>query len=158
MAFFSKYKLLLLSIALIVIIFVAYALLKPSKPSNNAQNLQPITVEQVNSSATDPNDPGADFVLQLLAIQNINFNTEFFRDPVYRELKDQYRPIEPRPIGRPNPFAEIGNDDPLQPVGPTSGFTLTSTSTGPGPATTTPRTGGTNTNSNTRASSTVPRR
>lgn len=86
---------------------------------------------------------------QLLAIQNIKFDTAFFNDPVYKELVDQSRPLGVREVGRPNPFLDIGVDAVVNAENQSGrGFIQTSTSTPgapvPNPATTTrPSTGGT---------------
>jgi hypothetical protein len=54
--------------------------------------------------------PGKEFVTQLLAIQNIKFNLQFFNDPVFRGLQDWSREILPQESGRPNPFAPLEGD------------------------------------------------
>ncbi len=112
--FFSKYKFLIIGTVAIIAIFIAYAILKPAPEGDGT--IEKITVDGASRSSGTGN-PGADeglgdeFVVQLLAIQNIDFNTEFFNDPVYRGLIDQYRPLGDRPVGRPNPFYPIGQDN-----------------------------------------------
>ncbi len=112
--FFSKYKFLIIGVVVIVAIFITYAILKPAPQADGT--IEKTTVSGASRSSGTGNPGAADnlsdeFVVQLLAIQNINFNTDFFNDPVYRNLIDQYRPLGDRPVGRPNPFYPIGQDN-----------------------------------------------
>ncbi len=113
--FISKYKFIIIGIVAIFAIFIGYGIFK-SDPKEEG-SVQRITVG-INSSGvvgasslSGDDSLGDEFVIQLLAIQNINFNTEFFNDPVYRNLVDQFRPLGDRPVGRPNPFYPIGQDN-----------------------------------------------
>lgn len=112
-AFFSKYKFILIAIAVIFLIFIVYGFVKPAPSGSDGIS----TTVVANDSGELSNNNGLagelsdSFVVQLLAIQNINFNTEFFNDPVYRGLIDQYRSPGVRPVGRPNPFFPIGQDN-----------------------------------------------
>ena len=147
--FFSKYKYIIIAILVIFAIFVGYGFMKPA--SEGDSGLSKTVVANDMGGFSDANGLAGElsdsFVIQLLAIQNINFNTEFFNDPVYRGLIDQSRDLGTRPVGRPNPFYPIGQDNGFV-GGTTSGltgsgtFTITSTSsaTSSAPrATTTPR-------------------
>lgn len=159
--FFSKYKYIIIAILVIFAIFIGYGFMKPASEGDSGLSKTVVANDaggfsNANGLAGELSDS---FVIQLLAIQNINFNTEFFNDPVYRGLIDQSRDLGTRPVGRPNPFYPIGQDNGFV-GGTTSGltgasgngtgsssgtFTITSTSsaTSSAPrATTTPRTGG----------------
>lgn len=151
--FLSKYKFLIIGVIAIFAIFIAYGMLK-SPPEGEGSVTKTVVatdaggVAGAGSLAGSGNDIGDEFVLQLLAIQSINFNTEFFADPVYKGLIDQSRPLGDRPVGRPNPFYPIGQDNGF--IGGTTaglsgitdggtGFTITSTSSAAASATTTRR-------------------
>ncbi len=113
--FFSKYKFIIIGAAAIIAVFVVYGIMKPAPEGDGT--IETTVVGSDSGREVGANglggsgDIGEEFVLQLLAIQNIHFDTDFFKDPVYRALIDQFRPIESRPVGRPNPFYPIGQDD-----------------------------------------------
>jgi hypothetical protein len=154
--FFSKYKYIIIAILAIFAVFIIFGMLKKPKESDSGLEKTVVATDLGAPGANGlggGNDLGDEFVVQLLAIQNINFNTAFFSDPVYKGLKDQSRPLGDRPVGRPNPFSPIGNDDgfvgtstagltgtPAAPAGANAtngtganggGFVLTSTSSAP---------------------------
>lgn len=114
--FFSQHKGIIIGVFLTVLIFIGYAIIRP-KVSSNSSGLQKTIVNNSISSTvtTSADDPGAGFVQQLLAIQNIKFDTAFFADPVYKDLVDQSRPLGNREVGRPNPFLDIGVDTIINP-------------------------------------------
>lgn len=146
--FFSQHKGVIIGVFLAVLVFIGYAMIR-QKPSTTEEGLQRTVVDGTTSTnAAAGDDPAAGFVQQLLAIQNIKFDTAFFNDPVYKELVDQSRPLGVREVGRPNPFLDIGVDAVVNAENQAGrGFVQTSTSTpetpAPNPATTTrPSTGG----------------
>jgi hypothetical protein len=123
-------------------------MIKPNTDTTS-DGLQRTVVDGITTAdAPAGDDPAAGFVQQLLAIQNIKFDTAFFSDPVYKELVDQSRPLGVREVGRPNPFLQIGTDTIVNAeTSAERGFVQTSTSTSveskPAPATTNrPSTGG----------------
>jgi hypothetical protein len=147
--FFSQHKGLIIGVFLAVLIFIGYAMIKPES-KDGSDGLEKTVIDGITpAGAVGGDDPAAAFVQQLLAIQNIKFDTAFFSDPVYKELVDQSRPLGVREVGRPNPFLDIGIDTVINAEVPAGrGFVQTSTSTAsstnPTPATTTrPSTGGT---------------
>ncbi|MFM2383598.1 MAG: hypothetical protein RIQ72_170 [Candidatus Parcubacteria bacterium] len=147
-SFFSQHKGVIIGVFLAVLVFIGYAMIKP-KTDTTSDGLQRTVVDGITTAnAPAGDDPAAGFVQQLLAIQNIKFDTAFFSDPVYKELVDQSRPLGVREVGRPNPFLEIGIDTIVNAeTSAGRGFVQTSTSTSavsaPAPATTTrPSTGG----------------
>ncbi len=89
--------------------FVAYSFYVSGKKDTTAT----VTKQSVTSSSAQSaiEGPGKEFVTQLLAIQNISFKLDFFKDPVYIGLQDFSREIQEQPVGRPNPFAPFGEDN-----------------------------------------------
>ncbi len=150
-SFFSHHKGLFIGAIVIILVFFGYGMVKKPSTPTSGSGLEKTIVDPA-SGGVAADDPGAAFVLQLLAIQNIKFDSGFFQDPIYRELVDQSRPLGERDVGRPNPFLDIGVDNILFPEDivlrgnptssrnfvPTSATTTSATST---PATTTPARG-----------------
>ncbi len=103
-----KYKTIIISILVIIVAFIAYSFyLSGKKDTTTTVTKQALTTSSVQSSM---DGPGKEFVTQLLAIQNIQFKLELFKDPVYIGLQDFSREIQPQAVGRPNPFAPLGSD------------------------------------------------
>lgn len=103
-----NHKKILVIIILIILVFVGYGFYVSNKKSSNANvSKQSVTASSVQASLEGP---GKEFVTQLLAIQNINFKLDLFKDPVYIGLQDFSREIIPQPIGRPNPFAPFDDE------------------------------------------------
>jgi hypothetical protein len=100
-------KNIIIVISIIVIAGIGYGIFVYSNktPSN-------VTARQVvgtsGTASVGNSAVGREFVSQLLAIQNIKFNFDIFKDPVFLGLSDFSKPIQDQPIGRPNPFAPIG--------------------------------------------------
>ncbi len=110
-----KNKTVLIVIILFIVAFVAYALMGGSKSSASGVKKQAVSTNAVNTaggSAAQPllDGPGKEFVAQLLAIQNINFGLDLFGDPVFQGLQDWSREIQQQEVGRPNPFAPLGDE------------------------------------------------
>ena len=104
----SKYKGWIIGIVVIVLLFLAYSQFIAKKSATSDSALVP--VQAATNGANQNGGAGREFVIQLLAIQSIHFNTELFGDPAYTYLHDFSRPIIDQPKGRPNPFAPIGDD------------------------------------------------
>ncbi len=103
-----KHKTIIISILAIIVAFIAYSFyLSGKKDTSTTVTKQALTTSSVQSSM---DGPGKEFVTQLLAIQNIQFKLELFKDPVYIGLQDFSREIQPQAVGRPNPFAPLGSD------------------------------------------------
>lgn len=49
---------------------------------------------------------------ELLQLRNIKLDSSLFTSPEYTSLQDFSRPIKAQPVGRPNPFAPINENDP----------------------------------------------
>jgi len=133
MNFFSQNKGIIISILVIVFVFIGYAIFKPA---SNEDDSTVVTREVVaNPALTDisrADDPAAVLVYQLLTIKSIEFNTDFFNDPVYQSLIDRSRPLGEREVGRPNPFWKIGEIGPdISEENTVNGSAQTSSSTTP---------------------------
>ena len=75
----------------------------------------------VTSSTTNTTMPSntsiisQNFVSVLLNIKNIKLDDAIFSDPAFNNLHDQNISLKPDGTeGRPNPFAQFGNDNPAQ--------------------------------------------
>ncbi len=104
-------KKIIIIIVVIVLAFIGYSYLISGKNSGSSSG---VTKQAVGTTSTSNNSnalgldgPGKEFVTQLLAIQNIRFNLNFFIDPVFQGLKDWSQEIAPQESGRPNPFAPV---------------------------------------------------
>ncbi len=144
-------KKIIIIVVIVILAFVGYAIMisgnkKESASGVTRQSVSTTPAGQTSSAAT-LDGPGKEFVTQLLAIQNIKFNLQFFNDPVFRGLQDWSREILPQESGRPNPFAPLESDAGISNL--TTGFSgdigsiepesQTVTETKPPARTTTPR-------------------
>jgi hypothetical protein len=160
-------KKLILIIGLVIIAGVGYGIFVSSRsaPEDTTSTRQVVGADGTSSTENTEDvtgEAGRLFVTQLLAIQSINFNLNFFNDAVFRNLQDFSQVIEKQPIGRPNPFAPIGDfGTPVSavngPVTSTNGSSIVSIGTGSATTTTQTTTGTSNTTSNTPARATAPR-
>lgn len=150
----SSHKKLIIGIIVVVLLFVGYGMFKGGDSSKPSTGDLTRTTTSRSASSADVSAPGKQFVSQLLAIQNIRFNTSLFQDPAFDYLQDFSRELIEQDVGRENPFAPIGIEgfsgfDPASNSEP-SGFINTS---GSGAPTLVPTVG-----TSTRATSTVPAR
>jgi hypothetical protein len=119
----KKFKYLIIVVVVLVAAFVGYTIFTADSPDMDSATLQRTTVDGAGNIVAVPssgsnipdNDLAKTFVDQLLVIRNIELKTKFFEDPVFLGLVDNHKGINPQLIGRPNPFAPIGQD-----VGPSS--------------------------------------
>lgn len=108
-----KNKKTLIVIILFIVAFVVYALTQNGSKSATGVKKQTVASGAVSTSGSvQPvlDGPGKEFVAQLLAIQNINFALDLFSDPVFQGLQDWSREIQQQEVGRPNPFAPLGDE------------------------------------------------
>lgn len=110
-----KNKTVIIVIVIVILASVAYAIFGTGNSSNTSGVSKQAVGNTANTNtATNPaaalDGPGKEFVAQLLAIQNINFNLDLFKDPVFQGMQDFSREIQPQEAGRPNPFAPLGDD------------------------------------------------
>lgn len=125
----SHHKKAIIGIVAVVLVFVGYAAIKGgSSTSNSSATLARTSANGTVAGVNDANSPGRLFVTQLLAIQNIHFNTTLFSDPAYQYLQDWSRDLTEQPVGRNNPFAPIGADEGGSTFseGSSAGFIMTS--------------------------------
>jgi hypothetical protein len=147
----SSHKKLIIGIIVVVLLFVGYGMFKGGDSSKPATGDLTRTTTSRSASSADVSAPGKQFVSQLLAIQNIRFNTSLFQDPAFDYLQDFSRELIEQDVGRENPFAPIGIEGFSGFSGSEpSGFINTS---GSGAPTLVPTAG-----TSTRATSTVPAR
>ena len=109
LATLSKFKGLIIGIVLVVLLILGYTQFIAKKSGTSDA---PLARVDSTSGSSNPiqGAAGREFVIQLLAIQSIHFNSQFFSDPAYLSLHDFSKPLVPQPVGRLNPFAPIGDD------------------------------------------------
>lgn len=110
-------KLLVILVVLALIGYVAYTTFVSEIPS-----------EELTSGLTEDvigERVGQDILILSDQLQAINIDSSVFSSPLFTSLVDISQPITPEPQGRPNPFAQIGNDSVQQASTPI-------TTTGPG--------------------------
>lgn len=107
-------KKIIIIVVIVILAFVGYAIMISGNKKESASGVTKQSVGTTaagqTSNTTALDGPGKEFVTQLLAIQNIKFNLQFFSDPVFRGLQDWSREILPQESGRPNPFAPLEGD------------------------------------------------
>lgn len=105
-------KKIIIVVIVVALAFGAYAYLFLGGASENTSGVtkQAVTTASGQSSTAGLDGPGKEFVVQLLAIQNIKFNLQLFADPVFIGLRDWSRELIPQEVGRPNPFAPLRGD------------------------------------------------
>jgi len=97
------------------------------KPSPDQASLVPsplgTSLPNVNDSGADTNIPSGNslvpknFLTLLLNVKNIKLNDAILSDPVFNSLRDSSIVLTPDGTeGRPNPFAQFGNDSITVPV------------------------------------------
>jgi hypothetical protein len=101
-----KLKKIILIILIAIILFVVYAVFIKKDPTNTADgNL--ITRGGVLSE--DARALGNQISQALLRLEQIKLDRNIFTNNIYITLVDRSEPIIDEPIGRPNPFAPIGD-------------------------------------------------
>jgi hypothetical protein len=110
-----KNKTVIIVIVVFILAFILYALFgMGSKKEASGVSKQAVGTSANTNTTTNPaavlDGPGKEFVAQLLAIQNITFNLDLFKDPVFQGMQDFSREIQAQEAGRPNPFAPLGDD------------------------------------------------
>lgn len=53
---------------------------------------------------------GSDVLSLYSSLQSVTLEQSLFSSPLYRNLIDFSTPLQSQPVGRPNPFAVIGQD------------------------------------------------
>lgn len=73
---------------------------------------QLLTTETVGDGSPSENVADRDLVETLLTLRAISLSGNIFNDPAFKTLQDFGTNIIPEPVGRPNPFAPIGRNQP----------------------------------------------
>ena len=108
-------KKIIIIVVVIALAFGVYAYFFVGDTAGNSSGVTKQAVTTSSQSATAGLDgPGKEFVVQLLAIQNIKFNLQLFSDSVFIGLQDWSRELVPQEVGRPNPFAPLVGDSSSQ--------------------------------------------
>ena len=95
-----KYKKTIITIAIIIVAFIAY---------NNFLKPKNAGVDQfiVSSVAGEQLADGREILLLLEDLQSIDLDSEFFASRAFISLQDFSIPLDPEPKGRLNPFSPI---------------------------------------------------
>jgi len=104
MGMFKKYKNIILVLVLAVLVFVGYRMIFGS-PSTSSQTLQSQGAVSAEVAVAQQ-----ELLSTLLTLRDIKLQASIFEDPVFRSLEDFSQTLNPKPIGRRNPFAPIGTE------------------------------------------------
>ena len=100
MELINRYKNILLLIAAVVLLFIAYTILFRGDAPGELL------------STEEPQGPAAAAERELLGLlidlKEIELDNAIFSDPAFRSLRDFGQELTPLPIGRANPFAPFG--------------------------------------------------
>ncbi|MES2134893.1 MAG: hypothetical protein V4449_01465 [Patescibacteria group bacterium] len=98
MTILTRYKGVLIALAVIVVAFFAYSYFFPkdSAPALSAE----IAPENVSVDQ--------DLISLLLELKSIKLNDAIFADSAFKSLQDFSQELVPEPVGRNNPFAPLG--------------------------------------------------
>lgn len=103
-----KNKKIIFGIIIVILAFFAYGafFVVGDKEDTGGLSRQAVSTSvNVDGEITDLEDgPAKEFVMQLLAIQNISFKLSLFEDVVFRNMVPVDDTIQPQPQGRRNPF------------------------------------------------------
>ena len=116
-----KIRNIIIFVAIAVVFILLYVLF--IKPAPQQADLVSSTLPSVSSTSgtTATTNPGSgsslntqDFLTLLLNVNNIKLDDAIFSDPAFTSLHDSSIVLTPDGTqGRPNPFAQFGNDNPL---------------------------------------------
>ena len=96
--FILSHKVVVGIIALLVAVLVWIGLSSSSSSSSTLLDTQ-----------TEVDTPDQDLVATLIALRAVKLDGSLFSDPGFQSLRDFSTPIVPEPVGRPDPFAPLGN-------------------------------------------------
>jgi len=102
-----KLKKIIVGLIILVIVFVAYAILKPDPTNEVLIGNRGAVVGGVSDQQARV--LGAQISQALLKIDQIKLDRSVFENPIFKSLEDRSQNIEPEPIGRTNPFAPLGD-------------------------------------------------
>jgi hypothetical protein len=113
-----KIRNILIFVAIVVVLILGYFLFIKSSSSNQAS----LVSSSANTGSTSSSSPAStngsgtagvteDFLSTLLSINTIKLDTSIFSNPAFSSLRDSSITLVPDSTqGRPNPFAQFGND------------------------------------------------
>ncbi len=102
-----KLKKIIIAIIILAILFVVYAVFIKADPVNKELIKGKSTSKTLGQE--DAQALGNQIAQALLRIEQISLDKSIFTDAIYRSLQDRSKPISEEPIGRPNPFAPLGD-------------------------------------------------
>lgn len=102
-SFFSKYKNIFLIIIIAALLYFLYTYFFDSQDGD-----KPLVSSTHNTSQSAL--VGKEFLATLLELRSLDLDSTIFEERFFVILRDFSQEVEPQPAGRPNPFAEIGND------------------------------------------------
>ena len=102
----AGYKVILI-VGVVAVLFVV-ALTLMAIVNSGSSNQTAATSDLIRASEQTERQIAA----ELLQLRNIKLDGSIFTSPEYTSLQDFSRPIKGQPVGRPNPFAPINENDP----------------------------------------------
>lgn len=102
-----KLKKIILTIIILGILFVLYAIF--IKPDPSADVLVSGKSGSIALSSQEARLLGSQISQALLKIEQITLTRSIFENPVFNSLQDRSQPIIEEPVGRTNPFAPLGD-------------------------------------------------
>ena len=103
-----KLKKILITIFVLGLLFVLYAIFLKPDPVNTTLIEGREGIPSLRSN-DDTRALGNQIAQALLRIEQISLDKSIFSDRIYQSLKDRSQTINDEPIGRPNPFAPLGD-------------------------------------------------
>ena len=98
----SKLKNIIVLVVVAILLFLVYSIFIKKDPTVDPLIDGAVTADQAQVL-------GNQISQALLRIEQIKLDTSIFDDVLYKTLVDRSEPISEEPIGRPNPFAPIGD-------------------------------------------------
>jgi hypothetical protein len=140
-----KIRNIIIFVAIAAVFVLIYIFFIKSSPDQNNLVSSPTstTLPDMNGTSTNTTDVAnatslvaKDFLTLLLDVKNINLDDSIFSDQAFNSLHDSSIVLTPDAVvGRPNPFAQLGND-PVPVSTDTTSATSSATSTTPAVPTT----------------------
>lgn len=97
----KRYKVTILTI--VILAGAAFFLARVYTPENASEILSNISTPSEEGTLA-----GEQILLLLSELEAIMIDTAFFESEAYVDLRDQSSPVTPEPVGRRNPFNDIG--------------------------------------------------
>lgn len=104
MNFFKQHKNIILGLIAVVLLFVGYVVLFGGEDDGAA-----LTSESPSGESA----VGSDLLTLLLELNSLELNATIFENPLFQQLQDFSQELVPEPVGRNNPFAPVGSDEPV---------------------------------------------